>query len=355
MQKKEAPFTLPDSETPSASYLEKLLQQGITFYKNDELSPALSLLGEVTKNAKVLEEAKLRLLAKVLENIADTFLKHSKYRKALKSAKLTVKVLNQLARLGCELPLPLAKAQQYLSLALEGYIDSAILNHKRLSTYELKRGRAPKANLIHMCRDEINILNKPLGQIEADQHKRYKIKNTRSNRIFNACLKNLLVWLDEQVKRCLKSDNLTDALTYCRLATQPLKEAISLPLTASEDQEESLFKTLAQAEKKLTLELKAAAELAQAEGLASLKEALASTAEALLVEKSALKLQTALLYFAYLGDKPKTKELEQQLQKAQSLQSKGSLFLLSKPARGFKKDVNEDLQLEPAAKKSLFK
>lgn len=226
----------------------QMLEQGLIHYRMREYGNALACFKDVIKNLKELDPGKQQILAKALQNTTIACFNKGKYRKAIKSGKLALRVLHSLARTTPEAEAELAPTQQKLLLALEAYLRFTVSQHHRLLIAELNHGQEPKANLLQLCRDGLSLVTKPLAAFDNDA----RIKMTPLCQSLQDTLKQLLEWLQTEAVRTHQNNQPLEALNFCQIATGPLREA--LPSLGAAPEQETLA-TLAAIQKELEARL----------------------------------------------------------------------------------------------------
>lgn len=216
--------------------LERRLEQGLAYFKQKKYGNALASFKEIVKDLRVLDSGKQLILAKALQGTATGCLKQGKYRKSIKSSKLALRVLHCLTRSQPEAEAEIPPTQQKLLLALHAYLRFTLDQHKRLLQLELRRGQAPKGSLLQLCRDGLKLLTKPLVSCDEES----KIKLSRLQQSLQVVLKQALEWLSQEAKRSQESQQDLETLSFCKIASGPLREALLPSLGSSPQEQEKL-------------------------------------------------------------------------------------------------------------------
>jgi hypothetical protein len=220
---KEKPKT--EELPPNPELLAHKLEQGLAYYKIKKFGKALAYFRELVKYMKELDQGKQQLLVKALQGTISGCLQKGKYRKAIKSTKLTLRAILQLAQKNPEAETELPSTQTKLVLTLQGYLKYTLEHHNRLLFQEFKRGKLSKANFLQLVREGFYLINKSLGS-ELSDNQKIKFKNTKIYPLVKEPLKELLAWLLEEALRSHKDKKELEALSYCKIATGPLSEAL---------------------------------------------------------------------------------------------------------------------------------
>jgi hypothetical protein len=318
--------------------LEQKLEQGLAYNKERKYGSALACLKEVVKDLRALDSGKQQILAKALQITASGCLKKGKYRKAIKSAKLALRVLHCLARTQPEAEKDLAPTQQKLLSALEAYLSYTLDQHRRLVVHELNLGQMPKGNLLQLCRDGLKLLTNPL--IAPDNEA--KLKTSRLNLSLQETLKQLLEWLRKEAILAYENQQDGDALSYCKIATGPVGEAL-LPSLGASAPEKALLTQLEAMQQGVAARLNAKAALDLETGVAA---SLKTPPE---LEAARKHLKSAAQSYHYLDQPEKAREAQQPLKAILSMKLSHASFLSENLTGGRKRTRNLSFEGEEKA------